>query len=60
VNNKMKNSLTLIFKQLTIELETAIKLRDKGNLQKTKYRKVAAHIEQSLKSLESAINLIGE
>lgn len=57
----MEKSLSLIIKQLTTCLEATIQARD-GSIgrTKTRYRKVAAHIEQSLKSLESALNLIGE
>ena len=57
----MKKELILVFEQLTVCLDAAIEMRDRrSNMQKTMYRKLARKLEQSLKALESAINLIGE
>ncbi len=57
-----KKELILIFKQLTVCLNTSIQARDAAAKPDTKrkYRKLAASLEISLKALESAINLIGE
>jgi hypothetical protein len=57
-----KRELIDIFNQLTVCLQAAIEARDRAKSPSTKhkYRKLAASIEISLKSLESAINLIGE
>ena len=57
-----REQLKTTFKLLTECLETAIQCRDfhLDKKTKSKYRKLASHLEKSLSALDNAINLIGE